>query len=186
MRYGRQNESKARQAYEQQLKTKHQLARVEITGVHIDMNNSWLAASPDGLVIDPTVAKPEGLLEIKCPYSAKDKHLVDICTDNKQKSSFFMAYNSQTGQFTLKRNHSYYYQVQGQLHTTGRSWCDFYVWTPRDGDQVVERIYRDTGFWSNMFPILRRYYYGSMLPELVCPRHPSGQDIRESVDWFSR
>ena len=186
IRYGRQNEPQARLAYEQYLQTKHPKARVDTTGINIDLTNCWLAASPDGLVIDPTTPNPEGLLEIKCPYRAKDKPLVDICTDSKQKSSFFMEYNSQTGTFTLKRNHSYYYQVQGQLHVMGRSWCDFYVWTPRVGDRVVERIVRDTAFWNSIFPSLRRFYYGSLLPELVNPRHPSGQEIREFVDWFSR
>lgn len=187
MRYGRQHEPQARLAYEQYLQTKDPHARVHNTGVHIDITNCWLAASPDGLVTDPSAASPDGLLEIKCPFRAKDKSLVDICTDRKQKKDFFMNYDEQTGGFTLKRNHSYYYQVQGQLHITGRSWCDFYVWTPQEGDRVVERIERDNAFWTRLvLPKLRRFYYGSMLPELVNPRHPSGQEVGEFVDWFSR
>ena len=187
MRYGRQHEPQARLAYEQYLQTKDPHARVHNTGVHIDITNCWLAASPDGLVADPSAASPDGLLEIKCSFRAKDKSLVDICTDRKQKKDFFMNYDEQTGGFTLKRNHSYYYQVQGQLHITGRSWCDYYVWTSQEGDRVVERIERDNAFWTRLvLPKLRRFYYGSMLPELVNPRHPSGQEVREFVDWFSR
>ena len=33
------------------------------------------------------------------------------------------------GQCKLKRNHAYYTQVQGQMGSTGASWCDFTVYT---------------------------------------------------------
>ena len=68
MRYRRQHEPQARLAYEQYLQKKDPQAKVDITGVHIDVADSWLAASPDGLVTDPTAVDPEELLEIKCPY----------------------------------------------------------------------------------------------------------------------
>lgn len=31
----------------------------------------------------------------------------------------------------LKKNHSYYFQIQGQLHITQRNLCYFVVWTPK-------------------------------------------------------
>ena len=73
LRYGRHYESEARTAYEEQLKSNHPGAKVDTTGVHIDTTHCWLAASPDGFVFDPLATNPEGLLEIKCPFSAKDK-----------------------------------------------------------------------------------------------------------------
>ena len=48
-----------------------------------------------------------------------------------------------------KLSHVYYYHVQGQLQILNRSWCDFYVWTPRLDDMVVERIDRDQSFWND-------------------------------------
>ena len=33
-------------------------AKVEITGFHINQNDFWLGASPDGLVYDPTSMIP--------------------------------------------------------------------------------------------------------------------------------
>jgi len=33
------------------------------TGLVISMNNPWLAASPDGLVYDPTESHPNGVVE---------------------------------------------------------------------------------------------------------------------------
>ena len=69
MRYGRQHEPQARLAYEQYLQKKDPQAKVDITGVHIDVANSWLAASPDGLVTDPTAVDPEGLRISYCPHT---------------------------------------------------------------------------------------------------------------------
>ena len=42
----------------------------------------------------------------------------------------------------LKKQHSYYWQVQGQLLITGMEWRDFVVFA--EEDMVVQRIYKDT------------------------------------------
>ena len=45
------------------------------------------------------------------------------------------------GQVKLKKDHAYYYQVQGQLAITGARWCDFFIWI---GTSVhLERVYAD-------------------------------------------
>ena len=38
----------------------------------------------------------------------------------------------------LKRNHHYFYQIQGAMAIAEVEWCDFIVWTPND--MTVERI----------------------------------------------
>ena len=86
--------------------------------------DNWLAASPDGLVLDCSdYDNTFGLLEIKCPARAEKISLVDLCTKRELKPlSFFLQYIDR--KFYLKTTHSYYYQVQGQLYITGRPWCD--------------------------------------------------------------
>ena len=37
---------------------------------YVHTHKGWLGASPDGVVYDPTVNDSQGILEIKCPYSA--------------------------------------------------------------------------------------------------------------------
>ncbi len=76
----------------------------------------------------------------------------------------------ETTQFSLKRTHTYYYQVQGQMLVTKQSWCDYYVWTPRNDDGVVEWIYVDQSFITDIFTKLKKYYFCNMLPELASPR----------------
>ena len=99
MRYGILHEKIARDKYSKYLKANcHPEVSVTITGLHIDLkvytlintyyNNifmltilqdCWLRASPDGLVYDPSMDDPLGLLEVKCPASAKDTLLKDLC-----------------------------------------------------------------------------------------------------------
>ena len=91
------------------------------------------------------------------------------------------------GKYELKKQNSYYYQIQGQLHITRRNWCDFVVWTPSVtiDDLFVERIYYDDSLWSNtIYPQLHRFHMGSMLPELASPWYVSGQEIRELVPFW--
>ena len=85
------------------------LFSVEITGLHISVDDPWLGASPDGLVYDPSVNEPEELLKIKCPYKAQETSLIDICTKKEhQPSSFCVTYNKKTDRFSLKETHPYF------------------------------------------------------------------------------
>ena len=139
-----------------------------------------MGASPDGLVTDPSEQQPYGLVEIKCPARAEKLSLLDLCTKKEYKSTFCLQYINDT--YKLKKRNIYYYQIQGQLHITRRSWCDFVLWTPTTNvdNLFVERVYYDDALWRNtIYPQLYRFYVGSMLPELANPCHVSGQEVRE-------
>lgn len=83
----------------------------EKCGVFIDKEHPWMHATPDFLCSCSCCGK--GCGEVKCPYS------IDDCD--------FDSYTKVDGKMWLKRNHQYYYQVQQQLHITGRQFCDFVV-----------------------------------------------------------
>ena len=140
-----------------------------------------MGASPDGLVVNPSEAHdPYGLVEIKCPARAETTSLLDLATKKEVCSSFFLDKH-----LSLKRNHSYYFQVQGQLHITRCSWCDFVVWTPTSttANLCVERIRVDHTLWKDtMFPKLFRFYMGSMLPEWTRP--PRNRPTSTRIDFF--
>lgn len=104
-------------------------------GFVIHPDAPWLGSSPDGVVFDPTERAPFGLVEIKCPNA---KSYVD-CTYLKL----------HCGNMKLKSQHSYYWQVQGQLLITGMEWCDFVVFA--EDDMLIQRIYRD----NEVFKIIR-------------------------------
>lgn len=107
-----------------------------------------------------------GCIEIKCPYSARDKMVREACSTEQ-----FYCTKDENNKVTLKVRHNYYYQVQGQLAILNLEWCDFIVWTNKD--LHVERMKADREFWQQQcLPKLRSYYYNIMLPEIIYPRHP--------------
>ena len=105
---------------------------VQLTGCGIFLHplHKFLGATPDRLVTDQTSFSSNGILEIKCSWKFKDCTIIDACQD----SSFCC--KLQSGIPRLKNNHAYYYQVEGQLAITGRSWCDFVVYTTLCGKNL--------------------------------------------------
>ena len=85
------------------------------TGLVVNAAQSWLGASPDAIVTMENGEKV--LVEIKCPYTARDL-TVDEAIDKIK--GFSMARMdpsvAECDQIVLKKSHGYYYQVQVQLH----------------------------------------------------------------------
>lgn len=86
------------------------------TGLHVDVTHSFVAASPDRIVKD---GNDVGLLEVKCPASKSGQAVLDACMDITFSAEVV------SGEMRLKRTHTYFYQVQGQLGVTQKPWCDF-------------------------------------------------------------
>lgn len=82
----------------------HQDFKVVDAGLFIDHLDPFLGASPDGIAQCACCGR--GVVEVKCPFCN------DLPDDDKQ---FCMAVNGE-GTWKLKKDHSYYYQVQLQLH----------------------------------------------------------------------
>ena len=103
----------------------------------------WLGASPDFLIHDEYEdVSPFRLGEVKCPFSKKDQTIKESCKD----PNFLLA--DIDGKIGLKKNHNYYYQVQGAMATLNLQWCDFVVFTNKD--LHVQRIYTLTMFCGKM------------------------------------
>lgn len=126
--------------------------QVKKCGLFVDSFKPWLGASPDGIIGD------NRLIEIKCPISAiamtpmeaVSSGTIKYCTLDSEK-------------IVLKRNDKYMFQIQGQLHITGRDTCLFVVWTPKGFS--VEEISRDDKFWElKMEEKLDLFYMEALLP----------------------
>ena len=58
----------------------------------------------------------------------------------------------------LKRNHAYYFQIQGTMATLQLEWCDFVVYTSKD--IFIERIHFDSSLWDKtMVRELTKFYF---------------------------
>lgn len=136
-------------------------------GFFVHSSEPFLGASPDGLVDD------NGIIEIKCPFSAKEFRTVLEAAQNR-KVTGCAVYNNQ---LVLKTNSNYYYQIQGQLEVTNRDFCLFCVWIPNDF--VIQKIERNPEFWNDkMLPKLKKFYFDHLLPELIDSRYNRNKDIR--------
>ena len=49
------------------------------SGLVVSMASPFLAASPDGKVIDQGCSKPFGLVEVKCPYTEFHVRPLEAC-----------------------------------------------------------------------------------------------------------
>ena len=140
--YGIVNEDVSRNEYVKHMQEKgHTGLTVSSSGLVISNLTPWLAASPDGVVVDPSSTPSDGLLELKNPRSVQDMSISDAC---KSKKGFCITKRNSNQH--LDKNHDYYYQVQCQLYCTQKAWCDFVVRTKKD--LYVERIHVDKTWWQ--------------------------------------
>ncbi len=87
-------------------------------GLIISVATPYIAASPDGRVHDPTYAPPDGLVEIKNPYSSRDKTIEEA---SESKNFYLQKGKKDNGEVVYKR-HDYYFQIQCQLYC---AWANF-------------------------------------------------------------
>lgn len=168
-RYGIDNEDTARYQLECEKKIK-----IRKCGIFIDSELNFLAASPDGLVNDDTI------IEIKCPSSIENQNPTIYETLKKLK---YIKFEKNTENIIgLKRNHKYFYQIQGQLHVTNRKKCIFAIWASKNHQLYVEEIERDDEFWkTEMETQLIDFFKDWLLPEIVDPRYLRGLPIKEPL-----
>lgn len=162
VQWGKDHEAKAIEELQNKLKID-----VKHCGLFISEEFFFLGATPDGLIGD------SGLVEIKCPWSAREMTPDEGIAEKK-----ITVWKLQDGSPVLNTQHKWYYQIQGQLAVTNRSYCVFCVWTPLG--IRTETILRDHSFWGEkMFPFLEKFYYFCYLPELVDSRLARNMTVKE-------
>ena len=189
MQYGKGHEEDARKAVEKEIS-----CDVKPTGSWIDSHFLCFGASPDGLFNTdltelkiPTAAavkrKPKffygvqkgDIVEIKCPERGKSLTVEALLEKHKDLANIF---DKKKPKLLMNVKHKYYYQVQGELHHTQRSYGLLVLWTPLNLRIVI--VWRDDNFWKKeMEPKLVRFFFDCMLPEIVDGRYLRNMKIRE-------
>lgn len=163
LKHGSEHEATATEQLASQLNIK-----IEPCGLFVDKKLPFLGATPDGVVGEDTI------VEIKCPISAFKTSLNQAIDDKK------VTFWKKTKEgLIINKKHSWYIQVQGQLHITGRHQCIFAVWSGCGKEIKVETIQRDDQYWEDMEPKLKHFYMSYMLPELCDPRSVRNMPIRD-------
>ena len=133
------------------------------SGLVVCSKHCFLAASPDGIVSDPTSNPSEGMLEMKYIQMKQGETLKDtlirkrVCIYHK-------------GEIVVNPNHQYYYQMQQQMYVCGRLWNDFVVKGSLSSDLFVQRVEFNHSFWSRVFTKLELFFEQHVLPELAFQR----------------
>lgn len=170
--WGREHEKVAVDSYLLKVREFHPPLTYQETGLVIREALPHLGASPDGLVYCPHCIPYHGLIEVKCPYSFKDVHPKEAGL-----SDSFFCFLDENKNLRLKKNHAYYYQVQGQMAITKRKWCHFIVWTNKGLE--FETILYDEELWENfMLPKLNTFFCSAVLPELFSDRVKRGLKLK--------
>lgn len=82
---------------------------------------------------------PNGVIEIKCPYSLCNAGVADIAT---------LDYISTDGNgvYHMKEDHKYHYQMLGRMGISGLTWGDFVVYAK--SFIFVQRVMFDCQEWE--------------------------------------
>ncbi|XP_065919203.1 uncharacterized protein [Dysidea avara] len=165
IRWGVQNESVARVQYASIMSAEHNNFTCNLTGLWINSLYPHLGVSPDG--VTSCSCHGQGLLEIKCPYSARNAEFL---------TSETCCFLTDAGY--LNKKHRYYTQIQGQLMISGLLFCDLFVWTP--SVCKVERIYPSVRFWEKLEKRLTMFFITNVLPEIMT--HKLQQSVENDSD----
>ena len=108
-------------------------------------------------VSDPTSTFPDGLIEIKCPYSKCEMTPEEACADHR------FCCELVDSEIRLKSSHVYYHQLQLQVYVSADlyRWCDFCIYTCKG--LSVQRIYCDIEWQATFIPQLETYFETSYL-----------------------
>ena len=130
------------------------IVEVESSGFVVDSETPFLGCSPDGKVTDPVSHPHFGLLEVKCPYKYRGVTPKEAADSDP---TFCLKYTDCLSPvLNLRKDHDYYYQVQGQVAITGAHWCDFFVYTFKG--MCIQRVPFNNAFWNEKKVKLEQFY----------------------------
>ncbi|XP_052267569.1 uncharacterized protein LOC127869228 [Dreissena polymorpha] len=153
MKHGIAMEPAAKREYITTQKKTHRKFKAINTGLAVNKDKSFLAASSDMETF--CMCCGSGLCEIKCPEIIKDQ------TPTPTNVPFIF---EQDDTLSVDPNHSYYYQIQGQMAICQKAFCDFFVFTFHG--HLLLRVFFDAEFWENVKDKLCWFWLEHILPSL--------------------
>jgi len=99
-----------------------------------------IGTSPDGIVYSKADdKKPIGMIEIKCPKEFY-KPLKEYLDKGKPQTIYY---------YHIWRSH--YDQMQMGMAIFDLEWCDYIVYCIPENYVFMERVYRDRGYWNELY-----------------------------------
>lgn len=148
IKWGRDNEKKAREEFFRIVSVQHQQPKVSMCGLRAIESAPFLAASSD--VIFSCSCCGKFCVELKCPYSARQSSI----SEGWERVDFL---HKVDGNLKLKTTHKYYTQIQGQMKAYNMSKCFFVVWSPI-GLPFIDVVDLDEGHWDEVYRNLLLFF----------------------------
>ncbi|EFX67064.1 hypothetical protein DAPPUDRAFT_331416 [Daphnia pulex] len=132
-KWGKDNEKKALKVWVKKLKSEslHTAFSIDDAGLTIYQSHPFLAASPDAIFNCPCHGR--AVVEVKCPF----KHANEKILTAARKDKDFCLYVTESEELALKKNHSYYSQIQFQMMVCQVDACFFIVYTKDFAKTVI-------------------------------------------------
>lgn len=163
MKFGTDNEDKARDKYVEIVKENYPDMEITQTGSWVNPKFSQLSCSPDGMVkLSPS--SENILLEIKCIAMANmNPETFDTDMTGKQLSGFYI-YREADGSISMNKSHRYYCQIQQSLCILELKKAHLFVYNS-EGNLLVE-VSRDEEYYRE-----KRIQIISHHSQLIIPEH---------------
>lgn len=169
MKYGLEEEPKARQAY-----AKATGNLVKETGLWVNKKFPYLAAIPDGLFTGSDGRS--GTIEIKCLKILKEQSVDELLQQHKDgklssKTLSQQCFTISDDSLKFRESHAYYYEIQLQMLVTDLDFCDFILHSPK-GPPSIQRIVRDIPLLYSLRHSLSVFWHKVLAPEILEMRVP--------------
>lgn len=171
MNFGLSAERHAVKRYKQIMRLKHKEIKFTDPGMTVSETDPFISCTPDLEVFCPCCK--EGICEIKCPPSIPSNRAPSVKTYNKH-------LEIRDGRARLKKTSEYYYQIQGQMALTKRTYGDFFVFNIANRSFHLERIKFDLNFWQDKLSNLKLFWNTYILPQLLLVSVP-GKTFNSTV-----
>ncbi|CAN8024013.1 unnamed protein product [Ixodes persulcatus] len=152
VRWGRENEVKARNRFITDEAPKHSGFEVRKCGLFVDSERPYLGASPDGVV--SCCCCTDAVLEIKCPASC-----ANLTIDEAKVRLPYLDADAR-----LKEGHLHYAQVQMQMALVKTTRAFFVVFT--NVDINVEEVKFNECFWNTAVSEAEKFYFSHIFTEI--------------------
>ena len=172
--YGRVHENDVASAHvEYQHNCREVAVEIHKCALVVDKSLSWLVVIPERIVIDPSEKElspslmdqwqflQTRLLGSKMPFLMWEKTILEATWNVSAFCSI-----EQDGCMFLSESHTYFYQVQTEMHVTNSKWCDFVVWLPLDQPSIQQVCY-DPEFMSKTIVKAQKFYFDQFLPAVL-------------------
>lgn len=160
LKWGRRKEPVARLMYKRVFKRNHFSLKVKEQGILLNEIYPCVGCSVDDIVSCKCRPKhSDRIIEIKCPYSSRDKMPKEAAIERK------IFYNEENCRWEITPNCPYYAQVQGQLGLCGIQECDLVIYT-KQGIHVSTAVF-DSSFFSEMLKTVLLFHKKYVTPTIL-------------------